>query len=127
MRLFPPTSPSPPTPPPHPFPPRFTGLTTPPSIISVTTYSAILSSPDAQRDKLTGAKKPVLARVVGGGGWGWTFVKLCLFVGVGVGALYGYKTYQLRQARGGGLGGGSFGGMGRMQGFGGGAFDSKRF
>ena len=100
------------------------------SIISVTTYSAILSSPDAQRDKLTGSKKPGFGGVAASG-WGGSFVKLCLFLGVVAGALYGYKTYALKQARGGaggGLGGGAFGGMGRsMAGFGGGAFDSKRF
>ncbi|EJF60754.1 legume-like lectin, partial [Dichomitus squalens LYAD-421 SS1] len=95
-------------------------------IISVTTYSAILSSPDAQRDKLTGSKKPGLAGVAASS-WSWTFIKLFLFVGVVAGALYGYKTYALRQARGGvaGVGVGAFGSVGRsMQGFG---YDSKRF
>ena len=102
--------------------PRSTELTTPPSIISVTTYSAILSSPDQQRDKLTGSKKPGVASE--GSGWGWTLTKLALFVGVVAGALYGYKMYALKQARG----GGAFGSVGRsMQGFGGGLYDSKRF
>lgn len=36
------------------------------SIISVTTYSAVLSSPDAQRDKLTGAKAPKRAATSSG-------------------------------------------------------------
>ena len=100
------------------------------SIISITTYSAILSSPDAQRDKLTGSKKPGFGGVAAGSSWTWTFIKLCAFLGIVAGALYGYKTYSLKQSRGGygGLGGGSFGGVGRsMPGFGGGAFDSKRF
>ena len=65
--------------------------------------------------------------VTGGSGWGWSFIKVCLFVGVVAGALYGYKTYALKQARG-GFGGGAFGNVGRsMQGFGSSAFDSKRF
>ncbi|KAH9909430.1 legume-like lectin family-domain-containing protein [Epithele typhae] len=94
-------------------------------IISITTYSAILSSPDAQRDKLTGnaGRKFGISQ---SSSWTWTFVKLFLFVGVVAGALYGYKQHTLRQSRG-GLGGGTFGSMGRtMQGLGG-AFDSKRF
>ena len=65
-------------------------------------------------------------------GWGGSFVRLCLFLGVVAGALYGYKTYALRQARGFGGGGagfgggaGAFGAVGRsVQGFG---YDSKRF
>ncbi|KAI0697412.1 legume-like lectin family-domain-containing protein [Cerioporus squamosus] len=96
-------------------------------IISVTTYSAILSSPDQQRDKLTGSKKPGLGGVAGSSGWGWTFIKLLFFVGIAAGALYGYRTYALKQARG-GFGPGAFGSVGRsMQGFGGGIYDSKRF
>ncbi|RDX48732.1 hypothetical protein K466DRAFT_650693 [Polyporus arcularius HHB13444] len=95
-------------------------------IISVTTYSAILSSPDQQRDKLTGTKKLGFAGAASSG-WGWTFIKLLLFVGIVAGALYGYKTYALKQARS-GFGPGAFGSVGRsMQGFGGGIYDSKRF
>ena len=85
---------------------RSTELTTPHSIISVTTYSAILSSPDAQRDKLTGSKKPILAGVAASS-WTWTFLKLFLFAGVCVGAIYGYQEYTKRN--GGGFGGNSFG------------------
>ena len=98
------------------------------SIISVTTYSAILSSPDQQRDKLTGTKKGGIAGAAGASGWGWTFMKLLFFVGIVAGVLYGYKAYSLKQARGGGFGPGAFGSVGRsMQGFGGGIYDSKRF
>ncbi|KAI0753198.1 legume-like lectin family-domain-containing protein [Daedaleopsis nitida] len=93
-------------------------------IISVTTYSAILSSPDQQRDKLTGSRK---IPGIEGSGWTWTFIKFFIFIGVVAGAMYGYKMYALNKARGGGLGG-SFGSVGRsMQGFGGGLYDSKRF
>lgn len=95
------------------------------SIISVTTYSAILSSPDQQRDKLTGGKSGVGEA----SGSGWTIIKIFLFVGLVVGAFYGYKQYTLKQGRSGaGFGSGSFGSVGRsMQGFGGALYDSKRF
>ncbi|THG97830.1 hypothetical protein EW026_g4247 [Hermanssonia centrifuga] len=95
-------------------------------IISVTTYSAILSSPEAQRDQFRN-NRPTDA----GSSWLWTIGKLLLFVAFVGGALHGYKTYVLRQAGPGGAKGG-FGGMGMgprsPSGFGGGLYgDSKRF
>ena len=99
--------------------PSALSLSTPHSIIGVTTYSAILSSPDAQRDKLTGTKKKLgLHHLTQSSSWSWTLVKLFAVAGVLAGAFYGYRTYALRQGGGGG-------GLGRgMQGFG---YDSKRF
>ncbi len=96
------------------------------SIISVTTYSAILSSPEAQRDQFRN-NRPTDA----GSSWLWTIGKLLLFVAFVGGALHGYKTYVLRQAGPGGAKGG-FGGMGMgprsPSGSGGGLYgDSKRF
>ncbi|OBZ69761.1 hypothetical protein A0H81_10231 [Grifola frondosa] len=95
-------------------------------IISVTTYSAVLSSPDAQRDKLGGAGKgkSVLAAAPG---WTWTIIKVVLFLGVCAGVLVGYKTWVLKQA--GGPRYGRFSAMGgRGPSFGGGLYaDSKRF
>ena len=86
----------------------------------MTTYSAILSSPDAQRDKLTGTKKLGLHHLTQSSSWSWTLIKLFALAGVLAGAFYGYRTYALRQG-----GGGVGGGLGRtMQGFG---YDSKRF
>ena len=88
------------------------------SIVAVTTYSALLSSPDAPRDQF---RNNVPTDV--NSSWLSTLFKFILFVGVVAGLLYGYKTYALRQA------GRGFGaGMGRGGPSLGGAFyDSKRF
>ena len=89
-----------------------------PSVIAVTTYSALLSSPDAPRDQFRN-NIPTDAK----SSWLYTVLKFVLFIGVVAGLLYGYKTYTLRQA---GKGFGS--GMGRGGSSLGGAFyDSKRF
>ncbi|KAI1791117.1 legume-like lectin family-domain-containing protein [Ganoderma leucocontextum] len=89
-------------------------------VIGVTTYSAILSSPDAQRDKLTGSKKKLGLHTLTESSWSWTLIKLLAVAGILVGAFYGYRTYALRQG-----GGAGFGAVGRgMQAFG---YDSKRF
>ena len=93
----------------------------PSSVISVTTYSAILSSPDAQRDQFRG-NRPTDAN----GSWLWFFTKLILFVGACAGSLYAYKVYALRGARGFAVGGLKAGRGG--PGLNGGLFaDSKRF
>lgn len=88
-------------------------------IITVSTYTAILSSPDAPRDKI-GSNK---ASLVGSSDSSWFggFFKFILFIGVCAGLLYGYKEYTLRKAGRSGFGGGSGG-------FGAGLYtDSKRF
>lgn len=86
------------------------------SIISVTTYSAILSSPDAPRDKIgVAGSKPQIE-----GSFFWTLIKLIMFVGVCAGAFYGYKNYAQRQ------GGGVTAPFGGAPSFGG-LYDSKRF
>ncbi|KAH7883239.1 legume-like lectin family-domain-containing protein [Phlebopus sp. FC_14] len=84
-------------------------------VISVTTWSAVLSSKDAPRDKLsTGifGRRPEGAS----GSWLGFFVKLFLFAGACVGLLYTYKAYVLRSRYGGFRTGGpgSFGGFGDM-------------
>jgi len=96
-------------------------------IISVNSYSAILSAPDKPRGKM--AKTGIF----GGspkekGTWTGFFIKLFLFVGVCAGGFYGYKEYQRRQIY---AGSGNFGGGSRRGG--GGGFgnsmysDSKRY
>ena len=62
-------------------------------IVAVTTYSALLSSPDAPRDQFR-TNKPTDAET----SFLPTFVKFVLFCGVVAGLLYGYKNYALRQA-----------------------------
>ncbi|CAL1711508.1 unnamed protein product [Somion occarium] len=90
-------------------------------IISITTYSAILSSPDAPRDKI-GVGIGSSSRLAGSSSYFWTLVKFALFVGVCAGAFYGYRTYSSRQGGAGlGMGGQRFGNN-----FGG-LYDSKRF
>lgn len=88
------------------------------SIISVTTYSAILSNTNNPRGRiqLDGSAAS---------GWFWALAKMVFFVGAVAGALYGYKTYALKSAqnfnsypRSPGIGG---------AGFGGGGFYEKRF
>ncbi|KAK7691846.1 hypothetical protein QCA50_005250 [Cerrena zonata] len=86
-------------------------------IISVTTYSAILSSPDAPRDKIGVAGTVSQSS----GSSFWTLIKLGMFVGVCVGAFYGYKAYA--EKRGGGVTAAPFGGGNSF----GGLYDSKRF
>lgn len=88
-------------------------------VIAITTYSALLSSPDAPRDQFrnnrpTDAETSFLSK----------FVKFMFFCVVVAGLLYAYKTYTLRQA----------GGKGFAAGFGRGGpalgspfYDSKRF
>ncbi|KAJ3534261.1 hypothetical protein NM688_g7163 [Phlebia brevispora] len=86
-------------------------------IISVTTSTAVLSSPDAPRDKFRSNMKTTAES-----SWLWTFAKIGLFVAFVAGALYGYKIYALRQAGGKGFG------IGRVPGVGGGLYpDAKRF
>jgi mannose-binding lectin 2 len=86
------------------------------SVISVTTWSAILSASDAQRNKFGGggSGKGTFSRRSGaesqGGSWFGLILKLVLFVGVCAGASYGYKTYTLNKRRG--YGGSAFGGLG---------------
>ncbi|KAF7798976.1 hypothetical protein EIP86_010205 [Pleurotus ostreatoroseus] len=95
-------------------------------IISISTSTAILSHPDAPRDKLRSNLPSASAK----SSWLWTITKIVLFVGFVVGALWGYKTYALRQAGGKGFNMGSMGsmGMGRVPGVGGGLYsDAKRF
>ncbi|KAI0079850.1 hypothetical protein K474DRAFT_1639055 [Panus rudis PR-1116 ss-1] len=98
-------------------------------IISVTTYSAILSAPEAQRDKLGSGRTP-LSLSPSSSSWFSTLIKLLLFVGVCVGLFYGYKSYAIKHGlsvpempvsagipRSAGFG----------NGFGGGLYDAKRF
>ena len=88
------------------------------SIISVTTYSAILSNTNNPRGKILLEESASL-------GWFWTLTKILFFVGAVAGVLYGYKIYSLRSAqnfnsypRSPGIGG---------SGFGVGGFYEKRF
>lgn len=89
------------------------------SVISVTTWSAILSSKDAQRDKLESggyfSRRPSGQRTRSG-----LFIKILLFVGVCIGVVYGYKAYILRARFGGYFGSGGtsmFGGFGDGYGY----------
>jgi len=92
-------------------------------IISVTTWSAVLSPENAQRDKnspITFFRGPASE-----GSWFGFFVKLLLFAGVCVGGYYGYEEYKRRNMYGAGNFGmrnGNFGGRG---GFGGGMYDNR--
>lgn len=95
-----------------------------PSIITVNTYSAILSAPDAPRGKhrktgIFGGSKEEK------GTWMGFFFKLFLLAGVCTGGFYGYKEYQRRQIY---AGSGNFGGSSRGGGYGNGMYsNSKRF
>lgn len=84
------------------------------SVISVTTWSAILSASDAQRNKFGASGKGTFSRKSGaesqGGSWLGFIFKILLFVAVCAGASYGYKTYTLNKRRG--YGGSAFGGLG---------------
>ncbi|RXW22369.1 hypothetical protein EST38_g3481 [Candolleomyces aberdarensis] len=79
-------------------------------IISVTSYSAILSPPEAPKNVM---KKTKLWRPsdesTGGSSWFGLLFKLALFVGVCAGGWYGYQEY-LRRQRYGGAGAFNFGG-----------------
>jgi len=91
-------------------------------IISVTTYSAVLSAASAQRDK---PRETFFRGPEGKGTWLGFFFKLFLFGGVCAGAYYGYEEYKRRNMY---AGGGNFGGM-RGGGYGGGygGMYDKRF
>ena len=78
------------------------------SIISVSSYTAILSRPDSGRDKI---KEPP-PRPTGKGTWFGFIFKLLLVAGVVAGGYYGYQEYLRRQMYGGG--GGNFGGFTEM-------------
>ena len=71
-----------------------------PSIISVSTYTAILSSVASPLDKIYETPHEFHVR----GTWLWTFIKLFGFLGLVAGVLYAYKTYVLRSASGKGFG-----------------------
>lgn len=88
------------------------------SVISISTYSAILSSPDAQRDQFR-TNRPNDAK----GSWFMSILKTLGFFGLVAALLYAYKTYALRQTSGRGF---SFGKSAAS--IGGGLYaDSKRF
>jgi len=101
-------------------------------IISVNSYSAIVSKPDAARNKHK--KSSIFASahpdaVKGGSTWLGLLFKLALLGGVGAGAYYGWQEYQ-RRKRYGGFGGGMDSGYGmRSAGVGGGFGDygGKRY
>jgi len=89
-------------------------------IITVTTYSAILSSADAQRDKI---KSGIFgSSASSSGSWLGFFFKLFLLAGVCAGGYYGYQEYQRRNSY---AGSGNFGT--RRGGFGGMYANSKQF
>jgi len=73
-------------------------------IITVNTYSAVLSPEDRPRDKLRGP----FTSSSESGSWLSLFFKLLLFAGVCVAAWYGYQIYLEKQGRG--TYGGAFGG-----------------
>lgn len=89
------------------------------SIIGITTYSAILSSPDAQRDEFR-TNRPL--KLNSGSSWFMSILKMFGFFGIVAALLYAYKTYALRQATGKGFN------IGKGASMGGGLYaDSKRF
>ncbi|KAA1476487.1 hypothetical protein DENSPDRAFT_843467 [Dentipellis sp. KUC8613] len=86
-------------------------------IISVSTHSAVLSQPEAPRNKM---------RTFTTESFSFPFIKVLLFLGVCAGGFYGWRTYTRRNARGGFGNAGGFGGFG--QGGSGGLWsDPKRF
>lgn len=93
-------------------------------IISVTTSSAILSSPENQRDQIKSAKA-----VVGVPSWLWTFAKFGGVLATIAGVLYAYKSYVLAQASGRSFGSAFMGQAGgRAANFASGFYtDAKRF
>ncbi|EGO00772.1 hypothetical protein SERLA73DRAFT_178703 [Serpula lacrymans var. lacrymans S7.3] len=64
-------------------------------VISVTSWSAVLSSEDAPRDKL-GGRIFSSSRGSQSGSWFGFLFKLFLFAGVCAGAFYGYKSYTVK-------------------------------
>ena len=99
--------------------------THPISIISITSYSAILSHPESPPNKYG----KHLRTVRSGGTWLGFFFKLLLLAGVVAGGYYGWQEYQRRQ-RYGEFGGGFGGAYGmRTPGASGsfGSYSSKRF
>jgi mannose-binding lectin 2 len=80
------------------------------SIITVNTYSAILSPADYPRDKLRSINPFNSSSSSGSGSWFGFFFKLFLFAGVCVGAFYGYQIYLEKNGRA--TYGGAFGGPG---------------
>ncbi|TFK45048.1 ERGIC53, mannose lectin, ER-golgi intermediate compartment [Crucibulum laeve] len=100
-------------------------------IISVTTYSAILSAPEASRNKMkkTGIWS-MSDEASSTGTWFGLFFKLLVFGGICAGGFYGYKEWLRRKAYGGGGGfgmGGDYGRGGPGGGFGGMYSNTKRF
>lgn len=86
-------------------------------IIAVSSYSAILSSSESQRDTLKASSGPFFfPGETGGRTWFGTLLRLFVLVGLVAGCWYGYKEY-IRRKTYGGLGGGL--GMGRGGGAGG--------
>jgi len=85
------------------------------SIISVTTYSAILSNTNNPRGRIQLEESAY-------SWWFWTLVKLVFFLGAVAGVLYGYKLYALKSAQ-------SFNSYPRSPGIGGAGFGfyEKRF
>jgi mannose-binding lectin 2 len=79
------------------------------SIISVSSYTAILSRADSGRDKITERAPPPSGK----GTWLGFFFKLFLLAGVVTGGYYGYQEYLRRQMYGGG-GNGNYGGFSEM-------------
>ena len=70
------------------------------SIISVSSYTAVLSQPDSGRDKIKERPPPIEK-----GTWFGFFFKLFLVAGVVAGGYYGYQEYLRRQRYGGNFGG----------------------
>ena len=77
------------------------------SIISVSSYTAVLSRPDLGRDKIKERRPPPSEK----GTWLGFLFKLFLLAGVVAGGYYGYQEYLRRQMYG---GGGNFGGFTEM-------------
>ena len=90
------------------------------SIISVTTYSAILSSPDKQRNKLEGTKAIVTSTYFA------TAVKILGALAVLAGLFFAYRRFVLKQSVSQGFGDAFMGrgGSGPMSAF---YSDAKRF
>ncbi|PPQ67944.1 hypothetical protein CVT26_005824 [Gymnopilus dilepis] len=81
-------------------------------IISVSSYSAILSSPDSPPNKHKKTSFFSSSSTSEKGTWTGFFFKLFLLAGVAAGGYYGWKEYQRKKRYsgfGGGVGGGSFG------------------
>jgi len=88
-------------------------------IISVTTWSAILSSEDAPRNKLrSGGGIFTASQSLQSGSWLMFFLKFFAFAGACAGAFFGYKSYSRRNRQrygnGFGLDRPMFGGLGQL-------------